>query len=100
MSIWVIPALFTITAVALSVPAGLYLAWIMDGRYRAPAWLAWLEKRLDTGAQSWQSYAVALLLFNTLMFVFGFVVLALQPDLPVNPDKKGMLAPTTIFNTV
>ena len=49
MSIWVIPILFTATAVALSVPAGLYLAWIMDGRYRAPAWLAWLEKRLDTG---------------------------------------------------
>ena len=35
------------------------------------------------------------------MFVFGFVVLALQPNLPLNSDPaKGMLAPTTIFNTV
>ena len=32
------------------------------------------------------------------MFVFGYVVLALQPLLPLNPDGK-MLAPTTIFHT-
>src|SRR6185437_534195 len=36
--------------------------------------------------------------FNTVMFVFGFIVLALQPELPLNPDGKKMLAPTTIFN--
>jgi K+-transporting ATPase ATPase A chain len=33
------------------------------------------------------------------MFVFGFVVLSLQPAMPLNPDGKHMLAPTTIFNT-
>ena len=60
----------------------------MDGRYRAPAVLRWLEGRLDTGPQNWKQYAVALLLFNTVMFVFGFVVLALQPYLPLNPDGK------------
>ncbi len=41
-----------------------------------------------------------MLLFNTLMFLFGFAVLSLQPLLPLNPDGKGMLAPTTIFNAV
>ena len=41
-----------------------------------------------------------MLLFNTVMFVFGFVVLSLQPVMPLNPDGKGMLAPTTIFNSV
>jgi len=30
----------------------------------------------------------------------GFAVLSLQPELPLNPDGMGMLAPTTIFNTV
>jgi K+-transporting ATPase ATPase A chain len=99
MSNWVIPILFLTTAVLLSVPVGAYLAWVMDGRYRAPRWLAWLEGRLDTGQQSWQSYAVALLLFNTLMFVFGFVVLAAQKWLWLNPDEKGILSPSTIFNT-
>jgi K+-transporting ATPase ATPase A chain len=43
---------------------------------------------------------VALLVFNTIMFVFGYLVLALQQALPLNPDGKGMLFPTTIFNSV
>src|SRR5437588_1114464 len=96
---WTLPLLIVLTGVALSVPVGYYLAWIMDGRYRAPAVLRWFEGRLDTGPQDWKQYTVALLLFNTLMFVFGFAVLALQPYLGLNPDEKKMLAPTTIFNT-
>src|SRR5262245_17035079 len=99
MSVWLLPLLIVGLAVALSVPVGRYLAWLMAGRYRAPAWLRWLEGRLDTGPQTWKQYAGALLLFNAVMFVFGFLVLALQPALPLNPDEKGMLAPTTIFNT-
>src|SRR5262249_62102000 len=98
MSVWVLPVLVVGTAVALSVPVGRYLAWVMDGRYRAPVWLRWLEGRLNTGPQSWKQYVLALLLFNAVMFVFGYLVLALQPALPLNPDGKGMLAPTTVFN--
>ena len=100
MSVWFLPLLIVGTTIVLSIPVGLYLAWIMDGRYRAPAWLRWLERRLNTGPQQWKQYAVSLLLFNTIMFVFGFLVLAVQADAPLNPDKKDMLAPTTIFNTV
>jgi K+-transporting ATPase ATPase A chain len=40
------------------------------------------------------------MVFNVVMFVFGFLVLALQPLMPLNPEGKGMLAPTTIFNTL
>src|SRR6516165_7676486 len=72
----------------------------MDGRYHPPRWLRWFEQRLDTGPQSWKQYVVSLLLFNSVMFVFGFAILALQPLLPLNPDGKKMLAPTTIFNTL
>src|SRR5947209_2998749 len=97
--VWLLPLLTVGTAVALSIPVGRYLAWVMDGRYRAPRWLAWFERKLDTGPQRWKQYVVAMLLFNTVMFVFAYVVLALQPALPVNPDDRGMLAPTTIFNT-
>jgi K+-transporting ATPase ATPase A chain len=100
MSVWILPLLIVGTTIPLSIPVGYYLAWIMDGRYRAPRWLLWLESRLDTGAQNWKQYTLSLLLFNTLMFVFGFIVLSLQPAMPLNPDQKGMLAPTTIFNTV
>ena len=98
---WLLPFLILVTAVALSIPLGRYLAWIMDGRLpRRRACCAWFEQRLDTGPQDWKQYAVALLLFNAAIFVFGFVVLALQPLMPLNPDGRGMLAPTTIFNTV
>jgi K+-transporting ATPase ATPase A chain len=98
--VWLLPLLILLTTVLMSIPVGRYLAWLVDGRYQAPRWLAWIEQRLDTGPQSWKQYAIALLLFNTVMFVFGFVVLSLQPKLPLNPDGKEMLAPTTIFNTV
>jgi K+-transporting ATPase ATPase A chain len=104
--VWLLPVLIVVTTVALSIPVGLYLAWIIDGRYRAPAWLRWVEGKLDTGPQNWKQYAVALVLFNLVMFVITYTLLALQPvlghALGLDPDKKfenGMLAPTTIFNT-
>jgi K+-transporting ATPase ATPase A chain len=96
---WLLPILIVGTSIALSIPVGFYLAWIMDGRYRRPRWLCWLEQRFDTGPQSWKQYALSLLIFNTLMFVVAFVFLAVQPVAPLNPDQKKMLAPTTIFNT-
>src|SRR5262245_37260254 len=96
---WTLPLLIVGTSVALSIPVGLYLARVMDGRYAAPRWLRWLESRVDTGPQNWKQYALALLLFNTVMFVVAFVCLAVQPAAPLNPDGKGMLYPTTIFNT-
>src|SRR5262245_2353070 len=98
--VWLLPLLILLTTVALSIPVGRYLAWVMDGRYRAPRGLRWVEGRLNTGPQNWKQYAVALLLFNTVMVVVSYVVLAAQPALPLNPDGQKMLAPTTIFNTV
>lgn len=98
--VWFLPFLFLAITTALAIPFSRYLTWVMEGRYRAPRWLAWIERRVDTGPQNWKQYAVAMLLFNTVMFAFGFAVLALQPHMPLNPDDKHMLAPTTIFNTV
>ena len=85
---------------ALAVPIGLYMARVFDGRLRTPGWLRWIESRLDTGPQNWKQYALAFMVFNALTFVVGFAILTLQPYLPLNPDGKKMLAPTTIFNTV
>src|SRR5579871_4737161 len=99
MTIWLLPILLVLVTVALSVPVGLYLARVMDGRCRVPGLLRRVEALLDTGPQDWKQYAVALLLFNTLMFAFAYAVLAAQPLAPLNPDGKGMLAPTTIFNS-
>jgi potassium-transporting ATPase potassium-binding subunit len=97
--VWFLPLLILAVTTALAIPVSRYFAWIMDGKYRAPAFLRWTESLCNTGAQNWKQYAVALMLFNLLMFVFGFVVLSCQPWLPLNPDNKPMVAPTTIFNT-
>ena len=84
----------------LAIPMSRYMAWIMDGRYNPPAFLRWFEKRLDSGGQNWKQYAAALLIFNTAMFIYGYIVLAVQPIAPLNPRGLGMLAPTTIFDSV
>ncbi len=92
---WFLPILIVGLAAGLSVPLGRYLARVLD---RAAAGNR-IERLLDTGPQNWKHYCFSLLGFNVLAFILGFAVLALQPVLPLNPDGKGMLAPTTIFNT-
>ncbi|MGB6198870.1 MAG: potassium-transporting ATPase subunit KdpA [Candidatus Acidiferrales bacterium] len=97
---WFLPIAILVTTTILAIPLSKYLARIMNGEYRAPAMLRWLEGCLDSGPQDWKQYTVSLLVFNSVLFVFGFIVLSIQPWMPLNPQGKGMLAPTTIFHTV
>jgi K+-transporting ATPase ATPase A chain len=100
IQIWLLPLVLLTTATIIAFPLSRYMAWIMGGKYRPWSILGWFEKRLNSGPQNWKQYAGSLLFFNTLMFVFGFLVLALQPWMPFNPDGKTMLAPSTIFHSV
>src|SRR6202047_2393387 len=97
---WLLPISIIVFTIIIAVPLSRYMAKIMDGKYRAPGLLHWFEKRLDSGPQNWQRYDVARLVFNTVLFVYGYIVLSLQPLMPLNPRGLGILAPTTIFNTV
>jgi len=103
MTVWILPLLILVVTTALALPLAFYIAWIMDGKYHAPRWLRWIEARVNTGPQSWKAYTVSLLLFNTVMFGFGYLVLALQPYLPLGynlgDNAKQALSPTTVFNT-
>jgi K+-transporting ATPase ATPase A chain len=74
----------------------------MNGKYHAPKFLRWFEAKLDSGPQNWKQYALALLVFNVILFIYGFTVLWLQgwSKLPLNDLHRGMLAPSTIFNSV
>jgi K+-transporting ATPase ATPase A chain len=100
MTMWLLPALLLLTAIVLSIPLSAYFAWLMDGKYRAPRVLKWFEDLIDTGPQDWKQYVLAMIAFSFALFVFGFVVLSLQPIAPLNPRGLGILAPSTIFNTV
>ncbi len=97
---WTLPILLLAVTILLSIPLSRYFAWIMEGRYRAPRWLAWFERHLDTGEQDWKQYTVSMLVFSVVLFTFGYVVLCLQPIAPLNPLHRGILAPSAIFNTV
>ena len=50
--VWSLPFYITVATIVLSMPVGFYLAWIMDGKYRAPRWLQWFEARVNTGGQN------------------------------------------------
>jgi potassium-transporting ATPase potassium-binding subunit len=97
---WTLPILLLALTILLSIPLSRYFAWIMDGQYKAPRFLAWFEARLNSGQQNWKQYVIAMLAFTLVLFTYGFVVLCLQPIAPLNPLGRGILAPSTIFNAV
>jgi potassium-transporting ATPase potassium-binding subunit len=97
---WLLPISIIVFTILIAIPVSRYMAKIMDGKYTAPGPLAGFEKKLDSGPQNWKQYTVALLVFNSVLFVYGYIVLSVQPWMPLNPRGLGMLAPSTIFNTV
>ena len=92
--------LFAITAL-LAWPLGRYMAWAL-GPARGDRFDRAVELVLGRGsldAQSWKRYALSMVVFNALMFVFVFVMLQSQQWLPLNPDDKGPFEPSLAFNT-
>ncbi|WP_420267239.1 potassium-transporting ATPase subunit KdpA [Candidatus Magnetominusculus dajiuhuensis] len=72
----------------------------MDGKYRPLPGFNKCENLLDSGPQDWKHYITSLITFNTILFVFGYLVLVFQPFTPLNPEGKTLLSPATIFNSV
>ena len=97
---WLLPFMLLVAGTVIAFPLSRYMAWVMDGKYRPLPVFGWIEKRLDSGPQNWKQYTGSLLVFNIVLFIFGYVVLSLQPWMPLNPDGKGMLFPSTIFQAV
>jgi len=86
-------AAFLALAGLLSWPLGKYMAWAMQpgsasGRPPAPP------------EQDWQHYVRSLLLFNAIMFAVGYVLLACQHLLPLNPDGRGPLSADLLLHTI
>jgi K+-transporting ATPase ATPase A chain len=97
---WFLPISIILFTLIVAIPLSKYIAWILEGKYRPWAFLRWFESRLDTGPMNWKQYTAALLVFNTVLFVWGFIILSLQPVMPLNDLGRGMLFPSTIFNSV
>ena len=100
IQVWVLPFALLLAATLIAIPLSRYLAWIMDGKYQPIPVFRWFEKRLDSGPQNWKQYAGSLLFFNTVLFVFGFLILALQPWIPLNPMHKTLFLPVPFFTVL
>jgi K+-transporting ATPase ATPase A chain len=97
---WLLPIGLLAAATVLAFPLSRYFAWVLDGDMSRVPVAGWIERKLDSGPMDWKRYTAALLVFNAVLFVIGYLVLALQPWLPLNGDGKGMLFPSTIFHSV
>ncbi len=94
------------TTAVLSWPLGRYMKWAMDpnapdrgtaGQFTRA--FQFVGGAITRAAQDWKRYMVSLLIFNVIMFVVCFSILALQQYLPLNPDGKEALEGSLIFNT-
>ena len=96
--------LFIAMPVLLTWPLGRFMTEVMnpssksgDGR------LAILLKKTGGSMlqreQDWKGYLISMLFFNVIMFAAVVLMLALQQHLPLNPDGRGSLEPSLIFNT-
>jgi K+-transporting ATPase ATPase A chain len=90
----------------LSWPLGRYMKWAMDpdmpdagaaGRFSHIFQL--FGGSIARPSQDWKQYLVAMLVFNAVMFVVTFGIMALQQYLPLNPDGMGGIEGSLIFNT-
>ncbi len=90
--------------VVLSWPLGRYMKWVFDPERGAEQ--GRLHRLVDAAGggsaareQSWKRYLASMLTFNAGMFVVVFLVMSFQQLLPLNPDGKGPIEPSVIFNT-
>src|SRR5258708_37201610 len=95
------------TLMLITKPLGLYMAGVYEGkpiildRVFGPA--ERLFYRLcgtsETEEQNWQTYALAVILFNMRGVIIVYVLQRFQGSLPLNPQHFGAISPPSSFNT-
>ncbi len=97
--IWFVPLIVFIITLTCSFFLSKYLLLILDGNYAGIPILNKIENSINGKQQTWQQYLISMLTFCLLIFIFNYFVLLLQPFLPLNPENKGILSPTTILHS-
>ncbi len=104
---WIQILLYLAVLLLCAKPLGAYMAAIYEGRTPGPARCL---RRLEDGIyrvcrvradveMNWKQYAVAMLTFHIVGFVFLYGLQRLQGWLPLNPAKLGAVTPDLAFNT-
>jgi K+-transporting ATPase ATPase A chain len=100
---WILLGLF-LTVLLLTVkPLGIYIANVMEGRFRLAGKIESPIYRLcgirQDEEMGWLKYAFAILLFNVIGAVAVYALQRLQADLPLNPQGFPGVSPDSSFNT-
>ena len=91
---WLTIFVFVLVLSVLAMPLGRYMAAVYTGEhtfldpvFRTPEELLYKILRVNPAhGQNWKQYTISILLFSTVMFLFGFALLQCQAWLPLNPD--------------
>lgn len=100
-------AIFFVVLFALAIPLGSYMARVYEGKATtAQKLFGWLERLLyrllgvdPEHDQTWQRYAVALLLFNVVGLLLVYGLQRLQGVLPGNPNDLAAVDPRVAWNS-
>ncbi len=97
--------MFVLTLV-LGIPFGKYIAKVYSGEKSLLDFLKPIENlffRISgidaTKEMNWKQHMVALLVINSVWFVYGFLVMLFQGSLPLNPDGNPSMTADLAFNT-
>ena len=90
--------------VLLSWPLGLFMSGVMNpskkyGEGSVSILLRKIGGRMLEKEEDWKGYLISMLFFNVTMFIVVVLMFALQHMLLLNPDGKGPLEASLIFNT-
>ncbi len=99
--------LYIAVLVALVKPLGTFMAKVYDGErtFLSPV-LGPIERGIyrlagiqPSAESNWKRYALAVLLFNFIGFVFVYLLQRMQGVLPLNPQGFAAVSPDSSFNT-
>ncbi|MBN9501553.1 MAG: potassium-transporting ATPase subunit KdpA [Armatimonadetes bacterium 55-13] len=107
MSGWMQIALYLAVLLLCAKPLGLYMAKVLEGE---PTFLTKILRPLERliyrlggvkseEKQDWKRYAVGVVIFNALGFLFVFLLQRFQASLPLNPAGMGAVSADSAFNT-
>ena len=100
---WTLLGLFLVVLLLTVKPLGIYIANVMEGRFRLACKIESPIYRLcgirQDEEMGWLKYAFAILLFNFIGVLVVYVLQRLQADLPLNPQAFPNISPDSAFNT-
>jgi len=100
---WLLLGVYSLLLIALALPMGRYIAFVMEGRFafgnRVERDLCRVIGVNADEEMGWRPYALGLLLFSLLGVIAVYALQRLQAWLPLNPTVMANVSPDSSFNT-